>query len=76
MLGQVVLAEELLAAGPPLVRQLRGWARVAVAGYVAGGLATADALRRAGGNVLAGPPRPRRRDVARHAAALLIGARR
>lgn len=76
VLGQVAVAEELLAAGPPLVRELRGWARVAVAGYVAGGRATADALRRAGGNVLSGPPRPRRRDVARHAAALLIGARR
>jgi squalene synthase HpnC len=76
VLRQVALAEELLSAGPPLVRELRGWARVAVAGYVAGGLATADALRRAGGNVLSGTPRPRRRDVARHAAALLIGARR
>ena len=76
VLAQTAVAEELLTAGPPLVRELRGWARLAVAGYVAGGRATADALRRAGGSVLAGPPRPRRRDVVRHAAALLIGARR
>jgi squalene synthase HpnC len=76
VLSQVAVAADLLAAGPVLVRGLSGWARVAVAGYVAGGLATVDALRRAGGDVLAGPPRPRRRDVARHAAALLIGARR
>ena len=31
--------------GRALVRRLHGWARLAVAGYVAGGLATADALR-------------------------------
>ena len=39
--------------GAPLVGTLRGWARVAVAGYVAGGLAAADALRRRRATVLA-----------------------
>lgn len=46
-------AESLLRAGRPLVRRLRGWARLAVAGYVAGGHATATALRRAQYDVLA-----------------------
>ena len=40
------------------MRRLRGWARLAVAGYVAGGLATADALRRADFDVLARDIRP------------------
>ncbi|PZS14864.1 MAG: squalene synthase HpnC [Pseudonocardiales bacterium] len=66
MAFQVNRAAELLDSGAPLVRLLDGWARLAVAGYVAGGRAALDALRRAQGDVLAGPPRPRRRDVARH----------
>ena len=58
-------AAELLAAASPLLGELRGWARLAVAGYVAGGRAAVDALRRAdcGGaaRASAGPParRPR-----------------
>jgi squalene synthase HpnC len=80
-LRRLVLAEtgraaELLAAGPGLVRRLRGWPRLAVAGYLAGGRATVDALRRAGGEVLGTPVRPRRRDVLRHlGVVLLAGAR-
>ncbi len=64
-------AAALLETGAPLVSQLHGWARLAVAGYVAGGRATVDALRRAGGDVLPGPPKPLRRDVLRHLAVLL-----
>ncbi|HEY4420190.1 MAG TPA: squalene/phytoene synthase family protein [Pseudonocardia sp.] len=45
---------------------LHGWARLAVTGYVAGGRAAADALRRAEWDVLAGSPAARRRDVVRH----------
>lgn len=41
---QVVRSRELLLGGRTLVRRLDGWARFAVAGFVAGGLATADAL--------------------------------
>jgi phytoene synthase len=41
-------ARELLCAGPPLVAGLTGFARFAVAGYAAGGLAACDALARAG----------------------------
>ncbi|MBX6356644.1 MAG: squalene synthase HpnC, partial [Micromonosporaceae bacterium] len=49
-------AAALLDSGAPLVGMLRGWARLAVAGYVAGGRAAVDALRRSGGEVLARPP--------------------
>jgi squalene synthase HpnC len=64
-------AAELLASGAPLVGELRGWARLAVAGYVAGGRAAIDALRRAQWDVLAGAPSARHRDVARHALVVL-----
>jgi squalene synthase HpnC len=63
---EITRAAELLDSGAPLIGMLHGWARLAVAGYVAGGRAALDALRRADGDVLAGPPRPRRRDVLRH----------
>ncbi len=69
-------AAGLLAAGVPLVGGLCGWARLAVAGYVAGGLAAIDALRRARWDVLAATPRVRRRDIARHALRLLVHAGR
>ncbi|MEV6924107.1 squalene synthase HpnC [Dactylosporangium sp. NPDC051485] len=57
-------AKALLDAGSPLLATLHGWARVAVAGYLAGGYATLQALRRSGYDPLPGPPRPRRRDIA------------
>jgi squalene synthase HpnC len=72
---QVARADELVRAGRPLVTRLRGWARAAVAGYVAGGMATADALRGARYDVLArdiGPSKPR---TAVHALRLLAGGR-
>jgi squalene synthase HpnC len=59
-------AAELLESGAPLVGTLHGWARLAVAGYLAGGRATVDALRRADGAVLEGPPKPRRPDTLRY----------
>ncbi|HEU5265975.1 MAG TPA: squalene synthase HpnC [Jatrophihabitans sp.] len=64
---QVRRSRELLAAGPPLVGRLRGWARLAVSGYVAGGLATADALAAADFDVLVRDIRPSRPRTARHA---------
>jgi squalene synthase HpnC len=70
MVFQITRAAELLDSGAPLISLLGGWSRLAVAGYVAGGRAALDALRRTGGDVLAGPPRPRRRDVFRR----LLGA--
>jgi squalene synthase HpnC len=67
---EVTRAAELLDSGAPLIRLLHGWARLAVAGYVAGGRAAVDALRRClsgrGADILAGAARPRRRDVLRH----------
>jgi squalene synthase HpnC len=65
-------AVAMLDEGAPLVGRLRGWARLAVAGYVAGGRGAADGLRRAGFDVLATPPTTRRRDVARHLLAEIL----
>jgi squalene synthase HpnC len=72
MAFQITRAAELLDSGAPLVGLLHGWARLAVAGYIAGGRAALDALRRAHGDVLAGPPHPRRRDVLRHLTSVLF----
>jgi squalene synthase HpnC len=71
MAFEITRAAELLDSGAPLLGLLHGWARLAVAGYVAGGRAALDALRRSisargDGDILRGPPRPRRRDVLRH----------
>jgi squalene synthase HpnC len=68
-------AADLLDSGAPLLGLLRGWARVAVAGYLAGGRAAVAAIRRADHDVLAGSPRARRRDVAAHLAACLVANR-
>lgn len=65
-------AAELLHTGAGLLALLHGWARLAVAGYVAGGLAAVDALRRVRGDVLGQQARPRRRDVVRHLPRLLL----
>lgn len=63
----------LLDEGRPLLRELRGWARLAVSGYVAGGRAAVTALRRGGWSVLPTAPRASRRSVA--AAALAVWSR-
>ena len=57
MAFEVTRARELLDSGAPLVKRLRGRARIAVAGYVAGGRAALGAIEAAGYDVLAGPPR-------------------
>lgn len=56
-------ARRILDAGTPLVARLSGLARLAVAGYVAGGRATADALAEADYDPLSRPVRPRRTRV-------------
>jgi squalene synthase HpnC len=61
---EVARAESLLASGVALVGSLRGAGRLAVAGYVAGGFATAAALRSADFDVLAVAVTPRRRTIA------------
>ena len=68
---EVVRARALLDSGAPLVRTLDGRARLAVAGFVAGGRAAADAIERGGFDVLSGAPRPRRRDLLRRFVAAL-----
>jgi squalene synthase HpnC len=67
-------ARRLLDQGTPLVAMLRGRARVAVAGFVAGGRAALDDLARRDFDVLTAPSRPRAAAVGRHL--LLILARR
>ena len=68
-------ARALLVAGSPIVGTLRGWARVAVAGYVAGGLAAADALARPGADPLVATPTASKAGTARHALAVLARGR-
>ena len=73
---QVERARELLAHGAALCGRLRGLARPVIAGYVAGGLATAAALERAQFDPNRVPVRPRRRTTLRHALRLwALGAR-
>ncbi|MEU9888438.1 squalene synthase HpnC [Sphaerisporangium sp. NPDC051011] len=57
---QTARAARLLEEGRPLVATLTGHARRAVAGYVAGGLATVAALERSAYDVLGRAVRPRR----------------
>ena len=64
----------LLDSGLPLVATLTGWSRLAVAGYVAGGRAALDGLRRVDGDVLGGSPGVRRRDLLQHVAGVLLAA--
>jgi squalene synthase HpnC len=52
-----------LNAGAPLVGTLKGWARLAVAGYVAGGRATLKAIAAGGYDVLRSTPRPGKTDT-------------
>jgi squalene synthase HpnC len=61
---EVDRASDLLDRGAPLAGTLRGWARLAVAAFIGGGRATIKAIRDAGHDVLAGPPRPTRARVA------------
>jgi squalene synthase HpnC len=57
-------ARELLDAGAPIVGTLRGAARAAVAGYVAGGRAALAAIAASGYDVLRATPRPGKPRVA------------
>ncbi|WP_419918062.1 squalene synthase HpnC [Candidatus Poriferisocius sp.] len=68
-------ARGLLNRGEPLVASLNGWARVTVAGYVAGGLATLDAIAAADHEVLGKLRTPSRGRTAVHAVRLVAGPR-
>ncbi len=69
---EVARARALLADGAPLIAQLQGRPKLAVAAFAAGGRAALDAIERARYDVLAGPPRAGR---ARRAAALVATLR-
>jgi squalene synthase HpnC len=56
-------ADQLLTAGAPLVGTLRGAARLAIAGYVAGGRATLKAIEASGYDVLRSTPKPGKADT-------------
>jgi squalene synthase HpnC len=60
MIFQTDRASRLLDEGAPLVGTLRGAARLAVAGYLAGGRAALAAIRAQRHDVLTGTPRPRK----------------
>ena len=75
LLAELQHANCLLDAGVQLVDSLSGWARLAVAGYLAGGRAAVDSVQRIDGDVLARTARTRRRDVLRHLLAALAPGR-
>ncbi len=75
MAFEVERARELLRQGEPLAGSLRGGARLAIAGFVAGGRAALDGIAAQDFDVLARRPRVRRWDWLRHFAALLWRAR-
>jgi squalene synthase HpnC len=56
-------ARQLLDGGAPLVGTLKGMARLAIAGYVAGGRATLKAIEASGYDVLRSTPRPGKADT-------------
>ena len=63
MTFEAARARRLLDEGAPLVGTLRGAARVAVAGYLAGGRAALAAIRNQRYDVLKGTPRPRKQTL-------------
>jgi squalene synthase HpnC len=73
---EVARARGLLAEGAPLIGELHGRARLAVAAFVAGGRAALEAIERAGYDVLPGAPRAGRGRRLLALAATLREARR
>jgi squalene synthase HpnC len=70
---QVDRARELMGTGRPLIKRLRGWSRLAVTGYLAGGMATARALQDAGYDVLGAQIRPSKFRTIAEATRLMVG---
>jgi squalene synthase HpnC len=68
-------AERLLDSGGPLVHTLHGAARLAVAGYLAGGRAALAAIRAQDYDVLRGTPRPRKPRLAKELAKAYVTGR-
>ncbi|MEE2679687.1 MAG: squalene/phytoene synthase family protein, partial [Myxococcota bacterium] len=69
-------ARDLLSRGEPLLSALAGSARLAVAGFAAGGHAALDAIERADCDVTSELRRPTRRGVLFHAVRLWLRAGR
>ncbi len=69
-------ARELVEEGIPLVRSLTGYARLAISGFVAGGLAGLDAIEKAGFEVLGGTRRAGRSRILRRFIPVYLGRRR
>lgn len=72
---EVDRARAVIDSGAPLIGTLRGAARAAVAGYVAGGRAALAAIVAADYDVLAATPRPAKRRVAAELIAALARVR-
>jgi squalene synthase HpnC len=70
---EVARTAALFDRGAPLVGSLRGWARLAVAGFLAGGRAALAAIIGCGYDVLSVSPKPTRRRVARELSSILLG---
>jgi squalene synthase HpnC len=75
MIFETDRAERLLDSGAPLVHTLHGAARLAVAGYLAGGRAALAAIRAQDFDVLRGTPRPRKPRLAAELAKAYVTGR-
>jgi squalene synthase HpnC len=75
MIFETDRAERLLDSGAPLVHTLHGAARLAVAGYLAGGRAALAAIRAQDYDVLRGTPRPRKPRLAAELAKAYVTGR-
>lgn len=71
---QIERSRALLAQGEPLLAELHGLARIAVAGFAAGGFATCDAIERADFDVTSRTIRARQRDRLAWTVRLLVRA--
>jgi squalene synthase HpnC len=71
MAFEVGRARTMLEEGSRLVGLVPGWARVAIAGFVAGGLAQFDAIEAASFDVLSAPVKASKSAIAGHAVRLL-----
>ena len=70
---EVARTAELFDRGAPLIGTLRGRARLAVAGFLAGGRAALAAIVDSGYDVLSVSPKPTRRRLARELSSILLG---
>jgi squalene synthase HpnC len=72
MAFEVARARDLLHQGAPLVRLVPGRAKLAIAGFVAGGRAALHAISAADFDVLAGTPKPTKPRLLREAGGVLV----